>query len=91
MDSHRSTRRGDRPWILFTRQSQLDNYSDRVMLQQSQRVSEWNEAVQQFVLPQYWEPYRANAVHNPLYAAFWNQGYTRYWHGYTGSSSRCLR
>lgn len=74
---------GDRPWILFTQQSQLDNYTDRVMLQQSQRVSEWNEAVQQFVLPQYWEPYHANAVHNPLYAAFWNQGYPRYWHGYT--------
>lgn len=74
---------GDHPWIFFTPQSQLDNFTDRIMLQMSQRTSSWNTVTQYFSDVSEWPWLEANSLHNPLFAAFSNQGYPRYWHGYT--------
>lgn len=77
------TQEGDHPWTFFTPQSQLDNFTDKIMLQLSQRTSGWNSVTKFFVKKADWSQLDANALHNPLYAAFSNQGYSRYWHGYT--------
>lgn len=77
------TAEGDHPWIFFTPQSQLDNFTDRIMLQMSQRTSSWNAVTQYFSKSAEWPELEANSLHNPVFAAFANQGYPRYWHGYT--------
>lgn len=74
---------GSHPWIFFTPQSQLDNFTDSIMLQQSQRTSDWNAVTAYFTNEDKWPYLKSNSQHNPLYAAFANQGYPRYWHGYT--------
>lgn len=74
---------GDHPKILFSEQSALDNFTDRIMLQQSQRTSSWNSITALFTEKDLWEGIEAQSLHNPLFAAFSNQGYSRYWHGYT--------
>lgn len=74
---------GDHPWIFSTPQSQLDNFTDKIMLQQSQRTSGWNLITGAYVKHAEWSALNSHSLHNPLYAAFANQGYPRYWHGYT--------
>lgn len=74
---------GDHPWVFFTPQSQLDNFTDAIMIQQSQRTSGWNSVTAYFADSSQWSTLESGAVHNPIYAAFANQGYPRYWHGYT--------
>ena len=74
---------GDHPWLFFTSQSQIDNFTDRIMLQQSQRTSLWNSVTAVFAKKNEWDDLSGSAVSNPLFAAFSNQGYPRYWHGYT--------
>lgn len=77
------TKEGDHPWVFFTPQSQLDNFTDKIMLQLSQRTSPWNEVTKTFTEESEWNSLCNGAKNNPLYAAFANQGYSRYWHGYT--------
>lgn len=74
---------GDHPSIFFTPQSKLDNFTDQIMMQQCQRTSNWNSITSRFATKQEWHSLESNALHNPLNAAFSNQGYSRYWHGYT--------
>ncbi|KAB7786978.1 hypothetical protein [Bifidobacterium cebidarum] len=73
---------GAHPWIFFTPQSQLDSFTDSIMLQQSQRTSNWNAVTAYFTNREKWVSLESSAIHNPVYAAFANQGYPRYWHGY---------
>lgn len=77
------TQQGDHPWIFFTPQSQLDNFTDKIMLQLSQRTSGWNDVTKYFASKTDWSELDTKALHNPLFAAFSNQGYSRYWQGYT--------
>lgn len=74
---------GTYPKPLGAPQSVLDNFTDAIILQESQRTSDWNNTIALLSDPASYAADHAASVHNPLYAAFANQGYARYWHGYT--------
>lgn len=74
---------GTYPHLFFTPQSTLDNFTDAIMLQESQRTSEWNDVISKYTTHTTYLIDNPASIHNPLYAAFANQGYPRYWHGYT--------